>query len=301
MAYAAVVACGYAATAGAYIAVSSRLAASASASVEELERWETTKGFLFVGTTALLLFGGTLVLFRRLGAHVREVARGREALRVTEHRATPGLLAAAVAHDLNNMLTVAMSASDELRHEGASPELIDELEASLRRAVELTRRLSRAGRGEVGEASTTSVADVVRTTLELLGHLGEARKRELKVELGRDAPRRLYRTLVEQVATNLFLNALEATPPGGRIEVRVEESTSGALLELHDDGPGFPESFQVQPFVTSKDHGTGLGLVSVEACAKAHGGRLELSRSTRLAGACVRVWFGDALPAGSGA
>lgn len=299
--YAASVACGYALVAGGYIAVSSRLAADVSASVEDLAAWETTKGFLFVGTTALLLFVGTRFLFRRLTLTERDLARGHEALRLAEQRATPGLLAASIAHDLNNMLTVASSASDELRAEGVNPTLLDELDDALRRSAELARRLSRTGRGEAGRIAEDSVGELVAASLDLLGHLPAARARRMRLDVRGSTLRRIYPSLVEQVLTNLIVNALQATREGGAVLVRVLDDGDVARLEVHDDGPGFPDGHVVEPFVTTKEDGTGLGLVSVRACARAHGGTLEVGRSEELGGARVCVSLARAVELGSGA
>lgn len=296
--YAAFVAVGYALVAGGYIAVSSRLAADVSTSIEELAAWETTKGFLFVGTTAMLLFVGTQFLFRRLARTERDLARGHEALRLAEQRATPGLLAASIAHDLNNMLTVASSASDELRAEDVNPELLRELDDALRRSGELARRLSRAGRGEAGRIVDGSVAELVAASLDLLGHLPAARKRRVRLDVRGSTVRPLYPALVEQVVTNLIVNALHATQEGGAVLVRVRDEGDAAHVEVHDDGPGFPEGHVVEPFVTTKEDGTGLGLVSVRACARAHGGTMEVGRSQELGGARVCVSLLRAHPLG---
>ena len=281
---------GYAIIAGTYIAVSSRIAADSAASVEELAGWETTKGFLFVATTSVLLFVATLLLFRRLARSERDVLRGQEALRVAEQRATPGLLAASIAHDLNNMLTIASSASEELRVEGADTVLLDELDDSLRRAGELARRLSRAGRGEAGKIVEGYVGELVAANLDLLGLLPAARRRHLRLDVRGKRSRRLYPALIEQLMTNLVVNALDATSEGGKIIVRVVEADD-VVVEVHDDGPGFPTDHMVEPFATTKPSGTGLGLVSVRACAEAHQGSLEIGRSTELGGACVSVRF----------
>lgn len=80
---------------------------------------------------------------------------------------------------------------------------------------------------------------------------------------------------VEQIVHNLIRNALQASHPGGRVELRVE---NGAL-SVTDDGEGMDESTRLRlfaPFFTTKAHGTGLGLCNVRRIVDAHGGSVEV-------------------------
>ena len=79
------------------------------------------------------------------------------------------------------------------------------------------------------------------------------------------------------VLVNLFLNALDAMPRGGRLDVRAEGSADGAVLEVADTGPGIaPEisSKLFQPFMTTKPHGMGVGLSISRTIIEAHDGQI---------------------------
>jgi two-component system sensor histidine kinase HydH len=96
---------------------------------------------------------------------------------------------------------------------------------------------------------------------------------------------------VVQSLLNLVINAADAAGPGGHIAVRVSRQDDEAVVEVHDDGPGVPlaqRSKIFEPFYTTKEAGSGLGLVSVKVCAEQHGGRVVVSDSD-LGGACFRV------------
>jgi CheY-like chemotaxis protein len=117
---------------------------------------------------------------------------------------------------------------------------------------------------------------------------------------------------ISQVIHNLVLNAAQAMPEGGTIEIGAanrivtgDENSAPAppgrwvALDVRDEGEGVPEALQANifdPYFTTKDRGTGLGLSTSYAIVKNHGGRIELeSQAGR--GACFRVW----LPAAQGA
>jgi signal transduction histidine kinase len=98
--------------------------------------------------------------------------------------------------------------------------------------------------------------------------------------------------LIQQVAVNLLVNATQALPDGGRVELRILEARDGhGGFEVRDDGEGIPEPLReriFQPFVTARHGGVGLGLTFVRRVVHDHRGRIELE-SEPGTGTCVRV------------
>ena len=91
--------------------------------------------------------------------------------------------------------------------------------------------------------------------------------------------------LLRQALVNLFLNAYQAMPRTGRLEVRASRSTIDsrpfAEIVVHDSGPGIPPDVVdkiFKPFFTTKAMGTGLGLAVVRRIVEHHGGTIELGR-----------------------
>lgn len=94
---------------------------------------------------------------------------------------------------------------------------------------------------------------------------------------------------VKQALLNLVQNALDATPRGGRVEIELRDVDSRwAQIRITDSGPGMPVEVQQRlfdPGVTTKEHGSGIGLVVARSIAEQHHGELKLSN--REAGGCV--------------
>ncbi len=114
------------------------------------------------------------------------------------------------------------------------------------------------------------------------------------------------RLLLSRAIHNLILNAVEASPPGGTVEVLLHRSGSEALLEVLDRGPGIAPEVRGQmfePYVSTKARGSGLGLSLVRDVAIQHGGSVSLEdREQGGARATLRLplWKEDGSPAGNG-
>ena len=113
---------------------------------------------------------------------------------------------------------------------------------------------------------------------------------------------------LEQALTEIFSNALNAMPDGGRLAIQaqpesVESGAAGVALEITDSGGGIPAEILAnvcEPFFTTRPEGTGLGLATAKRYVEEAGGRLEIT-SVVGRGTTVRLWLpvpsGDAAPA----
>jgi len=81
---------------------------------------------------------------------------------------------------------------------------------------------------------------------------------------------------LKQIFLNLFKNALEAMPAGGKLSVSAFPQGQTLVISVSDTGSGIPEGVDIfQPFITTKSHGTGLGLSVVRELLSAHGGTIS--------------------------
>jgi signal transduction histidine kinase len=95
---------------------------------------------------------------------------------------------------------------------------------------------------------------------------------------------------LRRAITNLLVNAAQAQGGGGRVRVRVEGDGSRGSIRVEDDGPGIPPDLRPRvfdPFWTTKEGGSGLGLAYVKRVAEACGGRALVEDAER--GACLRI------------
>lgn len=209
-----------------------------------------------------------------------------------------GVLGAAVAHELRNLLASASSsiylAKRSLDKRERLVEHLDAAEAELHRSHDVIDRVLRLVRGEPIHRETTRIADVIDAVKRNVQ--GSSVRIDVDVSPG-DLEVSCEPLLVERLITNLCNNAGEAFPDrlSGMILLRVRPDEQGWQLEVEDNGPGFaPEVLArlFQPGVTTKSTGTGLGLVLCRSIVRVHGGDMLIDRSA-LGGARVRCTFGN--------
>ena len=228
-----------------------------------------------------------------------DLDRAQHDLVEAEKFAFVGELAAGVAHEIRTSLGVLRSSAQILQRslpEEAGPQ---------------TNELAQMIREEVGRLS--SVVDDLLTLdrphpLQIQAVPGSKpvfravdfvspQASEKGVEIiccpaAREPSLRCEAELIYQVAVNLLVNATQAMPGGGRIEVRILEEKDGyGGFEVRDDGVGIPETLRekiFQPFVTDRHGGVGLGLTFVKRVVHDHRGRIEIE-SDPGSGTCMRI------------
>jgi signal transduction histidine kinase len=222
-------------------------------------------------------------------------------LRETERVYAAGVVAASIAHDLRNPLTVVRAALELMRRglpaDAAPSSPVDprprpdpaRLLASLGRAENAVSRMTDIVAGlSTSQRRTTAtrtddLADVVRLSISCMQ--GALRRRGgLDVDL-EDVPAvEGSPTAMSQVVMNLLVNAFEALPPGGQgsdsVVVRLRSDGQAAVLEVRDTGSGIPREVVERvfdPFFTTKeDGGTGLGLAISKRIVDEVGGSIQV-------------------------
>lgn len=244
----------------------------------------------------LTLFGAFAAILIRKAILDEEERRMRERQQRAENLSAMGKVAAGVAHEIRNPLTFIRSAAEQL-HEASGLEtsdgelihgMIEEIDRINTRIEEL-RSLTRI---DTGAFAPVDLMEVIRGTIRLV----EIRARECGVQVkflpaaGRmDVLGNVDK--LRQLFLNLMLNGIEAMRQGGYLTVRSKVSDQCALIEVEDTGSGISKEaskYIFQPFYTTKDGGTGLGLALCYSIASSHGGVVELS-DTGPDGTCFTV------------
>ncbi|MBL8921488.1 MAG: response regulator [Myxococcaceae bacterium] len=214
-----------------------------------------------------------------------------------------GRLAGGIAHDFNNLLTVISSAVDLARRRASNDprDDLDLIADAAQRAGEMTRQLLAFSRQDPGVTRTLDLNHVVARLERMLRRLvGENIELKLTVP---DRPLwvKANEAHLEQVLANLTVNACDAMPRGGRLEISTSQSDRSegvgqlAKLTVLDTGVGIaPEVLPrlFEPFFTTKPvgKGTGLGLSSVRGYVEQAGGFVEIE-STPGVGTAVYVYL----------
>ncbi len=211
-----------------------------------------------------------------------------------------GLLAAGVAHEVNTPLAVISNyiqmLSKQIPGEDPRQKTIDKIVKQTFRASEIVNNLlnfSRTGAAEFTEIDLNSILD---ETLTLVQHPFRTARVNVVRNFAKPLPLMLgSNTRLQQVFLNLLMNARDAMPSGGMIELRTYAQNGSVEVEITDTGIGIrPENLHriFDPFFTTKasGRGTGLGLSVSYGIVKEHGGRVEV-RSTPEKGTSFRLEF----------
>jgi len=219
----------------------------------------------------------------------------QDQLRHADRLATIGLLAAGVAHELNEPLGNILGFAQLAKKCRGLPESakrdLEKIEFASIRAREVIKKLLVFARQTPPEKTRVNLNQVVEETLYFLEGRCMDAEIERECSLQADLPEiTADPAQLSQVLVNLVINSLQAMPKGGKLMVQTGLCEEGLLLAVEDTGVGMSEDVLKQlfvPFFTTKDvgQGTGLGLPVVHGIVISHGGTLrvksELGRGTR--------------------
>ncbi len=224
-----------------------------------------------------------------------------------------GTLAGGIAHDFNNLLTAIVGYTElaaESAPAGEAAGLIQEIRAAADRGVVLTRQLLTFSRQDLAVPVTVDPVAVVGNTERLLRQLLRA-DITLRLTCGPgDMTVRLGQGQLEQILMNLAVNARDAMPEGGALDITLRQASGEepasdgvphgrwVMLAVRDSGVGMPEQTRArvfEPFFTTKPRGkgTGLGLSSVYWIVTRHHGHVRVTSAPR-AGSEFRVYLPEA-------
>ena len=217
----------------------------------------------------------------------------------TQRMESVGSLVGGIAHDLNNVLAPIRMALDLFRTKMPDPatqRTLDALDGCVNRGADLIRHVLTFARGVQGERAPVQLRHLIKETEEVI-----SQTMPKSVVTQTHVPRDLWpvtadATQLHQVLMNLCVNARDAMPEGGTLRINgsnVHIDSSGipqnpdaaegpyVLLEVADSGSGIPADVQkkvFEPFYTTKavGRGTGLGLSTVAAIVRSHGGFINL-------------------------
>ncbi len=239
---------------------------------------------------------GRLLLFD----DVTQRDRMEEQMSQTEKLTSLGLLAAGVAHEVNTPLAVISNyiqmLAKQMPEDDPRHTIIDKIVKQTFRASEIVNNLLNFSRTGAGDIANVDLNRVVEETLSLVSHPLKTSRIQVVKQLSEGIPPvRGSANKLQQVFLNLFLNARDAMPSGGMLEVRTSGHNGSVEIEVMDTGNGIPREHIhkiFDPFFTTKSsgRGTGLGLSVTYGIIKEHAGKIDV-RSTPGRGTSFHVEF----------
>jgi len=214
----------------------------------------------------------------------------QEGLIQTEKLTSLGQLAASVAHEINNplagvlvytqLLTKKIN-SDTFSKEAALGYL-SKMESELTRSTRLVRNLLDFARQSPPRFWEVNINEVVNRSFDLAAHSAQLQHVKVKKELDPSLPQIIADfDQLQQVCTNLIMNAIQAMPEGGELTIRTSADDTQVKIEVQDTGVGIsPENMRklFTPFFTTKREvkGVGLGLAVSYGIIQRHQGKIEV-------------------------
>jgi signal transduction histidine kinase/DNA-binding response OmpR family regulator len=223
-------------------------------------------------------------LYADLRDTLRRVEESQEALLRAEKMAAAGRLTASIAHEVNNPLQSVQNCLHLAGREDLPPEkrkeYFDLARNELDRLMKTMQRMLDFYRPGAARVEHVDALELLNHVIGLTSPQLSQRNIEIKTDLPDSLPG-MYAvsSQVQQIFFNLILNSLDAMPDGGEIRIRARAHRNGIEITFSDTGPGIPEEQRkniFEPFFSTKEGGTGLGLTVSYNIVTAHGGTLDL-------------------------
>jgi two-component system, NtrC family, sensor histidine kinase HydH len=226
-----------------------------------------------------------------------------------ERLAALGRFSTGIAHEVRNPLATlktTVQALERLERDAQRSALLRDMGREIDRMARTMGEILAFGRPRPPERQEVLVSDTMDRLRGLVATIAEQRQVELTVR-GEGEPTAIVDSdHLQQILMNLALNAIQATPPGGRVTLAFRPRGGRVLLEVRDTGAGIaPDALRevFEPFYTTKPAGTGLGLSISRQLTEMNGGSLALE-SAPGRGTTARVVLparGGAAPTGGAA
>ena len=224
------------------------------------------KGYFQITSTPLVTphgRGQTLILIQ----DITDMKKMEERLMHSEKLSALARISAGVAHEIGNPLTSISSYVQilmEMEHDKFTRESLETIAKHINRIADIVRQMSSFSKTKPSDLRHCDIRELVAMTLDLVKY--DKRMKDIRISVGIPEglpPVRVDETQMLQVLMNIILNAADAMPGGGSLDISAEALDREVEISIADTGSGIPADDMEKifdPFFTTKEKGTGLGL-----------------------------------------
>jgi PAS domain S-box-containing protein len=246
----------------------------------KLKRLDGSK-FFFEASPLLIVYGGKesiLVVGKDITERREQTDR---LLQKSEKLALLGQMAAGIAHEIRNPLTSIKGFIQLFKHNQLKEEYYDIVLSELDRINDIVGEFLVLAKPTAAVFTELDVKTLIRDVVTLFNTQSIMSNAQIFVEFDGELPKvNGEENQLKQVFLNLLKNAVEAMPNGGNIDVKVRVEEEGKIsVRVSDQGVGIPEERLPtlgEPFYTTKEKGTGLGLMTCFKIIESHNGELKI-------------------------
>ncbi|MBN1579890.1 MAG: response regulator [Anaerolineae bacterium] len=237
-------------------------------------------------------------LYTRVTQYAQELANSQAQLVQAEKLAAMGRLTIYIAHELNNPLQAVQNCLHLVIHRSLSRdksrEFLAMAQEEVERLIKTVQRMLEFNRPSSNQNFSTDVHAVIEDVLALSNQRIQRANVRVQKSFASNMPSlKANKDQLKQVILNLVINAIEAMPSGGELNIatRIGEKGQWAYIAVRDQGMGLTPQVRehiFEPFYTTKSQGTGVGLSISYGLIEQHGGDI-LVESTRGVGSCFTI------------
>jgi PAS domain S-box-containing protein len=246
----------------------------------KLKRLDGSK-FFFEASPLLIVFGGEEAILV-VGKDITERREQTDRLlQKSEKLALLGQMAAGIAHEIRNPLTSIKGFIQLFKYNQLQEDYYDIVLSELDRINEIVGEFLVLAKPTAAVFTELDVKDLIRDVVTLFNTQSIMSNVQIFVEFDGEVPKvNGEENQLKQVFLNLLKNAVEAMPDGGTIDLKVTAKEEGKIsIQVRDEGVGIPDEripTLGEPFYTTKEKGTGLGLMTCFKIIESHNGELKI-------------------------
>ncbi|MFD0826443.1 ATP-binding protein [Neobacillus sp. M.A.Huq-85] len=238
--------------------------------------------FFFEVSSMYIVFGGKEAVLS-IGKDISERKEETEQLlQKSEKLALLGQMAAGIAHEIRNPLTSIRGFIQLFKSGETHPDYFDIVLSELDRINSIVGEFLVLAKPTAAVFIEKDVKNLIKDVVTLINNQSILNNVQIYVEFDSDLPMVMCEeNQLKQVFLNLLKNAIEAMPKGGNIDVKVKQKEDGKIsIQIIDQGVGIPEAripTLGEPFYTTKEKGTGLGLMTCYKIIESHNGEIKIT------------------------